>query len=351
MVWIVRGTFHNSPTDEVDAIPARSSCYLRPSRTYKTGRAGGIRGVNASGGQGPASKDRLYDFKIKSLAISKDGAWEWETGPKEDWNEKDNPSDPSNLTPYPLKVYSHRSKLVLTRRNEEPQTLVATAEGGGKTGIKTVEIEVRDGDHFRDTKGYEFEFEWKPVVLCFPQGTLKDGHRQLAKNLGFKVSDLTPPTPRHTHYILKTFAPSNNATVASLLTIHIVNSAFLTALQKAGTVPRRPVNVEFPPAPVAPDPGASKEELATYDRVVAAYEKALLTINPAIGSSPEEYFGHSPLETNFDENWPKEIPDNLPNPNPKYPRYNAQVWCELREERKRVFKGVGFIDFRDDETA
>ncbi|GAA6005160.1 hypothetical protein JCM11491_002598 [Sporobolomyces phaffii] len=350
MVWIVRGTFQSSPEDDGDVVSTRSSCYLRPSRTYKTGRAGGIRAVNSQGTQGPPSRDRLYDFKIKSLAISKDGAWEWETGSVGDWNELDDPSDPSNLEPYPLKMYSHRARLTMTRRGEEPQTLVATVEGGGASGIKTVEVAIQDGDKFSDVKGYEFEFEWKPVVVCFPAAALKDTHRQIAKSLGIKVST-TVPAPRHSHYILRVLSPSTNATISSLLGMHIVNSTFFTALQKTGAVPRRPANVAFPEHPARPPAGASKEDLSAYDKLMMTYEKACLALNPSIGSDPEEYYGHSPLEINFDENWPKEVPDHLPNPNSKYPHYDSRAWCEPNAARKTLFQGIGFVDFRDDESA
>ena len=69
----------------------------------------------------------------------------------------DDPTDPSNLDPYPLKMHSHRAKLHRFRRNGETEILVATLEGGGASGIKTVTVDILDGDKFVDPKGYEFE--------------------------------------------------------------------------------------------------------------------------------------------------------------------------------------------------
>ncbi|GAA5946328.1 hypothetical protein JCM3765_000199 [Sporobolomyces pararoseus] len=349
MVWIVRGTFNSTAEDAVDAVPTHSSCYLRPSRTYKTGRAGGIRATNASGTQGPPSRDRLYDFKIKSLAISKDGAWEWETGKAQDWKEMDDPSDPSNSDPYPLKMHSHRSKLNRIRRNGETETLVATVEGGGASGIKTVTVEILDGDKFVDPKGYEFEFEWKPIIMAIPTNTYKDSYGKLAKSLGFKVTTSTVE-PHHSHFVMRTLSPSVNATIAALLALPSVNTTFLVALQKAATVPQKPGNILLPDAPIHPPPGASKEELSTFDRQMIAYEKTILAINPSIGSAPHEFYGHSPLELDFDKNWPKEE-DYPANVNSKFTEYDPKTWCWPKVERKSVFKGVGFVDFREDENV
>ncbi|GAA5933877.1 uncharacterized protein JCM15063_000498 [Sporobolomyces koalae] len=349
MVWVVRGSFHNSPADGTDVVPAPTSHYLRPSRVYKTGRAGGLRATSSQGKQGPASRDKLYDYKIKSLAISKDGAWEWHTGSTDDWDELYDPASSPNLEPYPLKMFLHR-KLTMTRRDSNAEILIPTIEGGGTTGIKTFEVDIRDGDHFQDTKGYHFTFEWKPIVICFSSNALKDTHREVAKSLGIKVS-MTTPSPQHTHYILRIISPSTNACISALLGLHIVNSTFFTSLQLAGTVPLLPQDVVLPEAPASLATGATKEEQQVHDKQVAQYEKAVLALNPDIGSCPEKYFGHSPLEIDFDNNWPQELGEHVPKPNPKYPTYDAKTWSRPRKERATVFQGIGFVDFRDDESA
>jgi hypothetical protein len=149
---------------------------------------------------------------------------------------------------------------------------------------------------------------------------------------------------------MKTFSPSAAGTISCLLALHTVNPTFFSALSKAGAVSDRPTNVEFPEAPIPPVPGSSKDEISAYEKLLTSYEKALLAINPSIGSSPEDYYGHSLLELDFDANWPKETGHPAVD-NPKFPTFDAKTWCQPKSERKTVFEGVGFVDFRDDEKV
>jgi hypothetical protein len=103
MVWVVKGTLQNDPKgayspspstpradplllplDPADTMPPASEHYLRPGRTYKVGRMGGVRAEAKGGKQGAASRQRPYDFRLSSLAISKEGLAQFVTS--EEWD-------------------------------------------------------------------------------------------------------------------------------------------------------------------------------------------------------------------------------------------------------------------------
>jgi len=192
-----------------------------------------------------------------------------------------------------------------------------------------------------------YRFSWIPLIICLPSASLKPSYKQLAKSLGFKLSPSTP-LPHHTHYMIRTLSPSTNACVSALLTLPIISSTFLTSLQKSTSLPPVPTDLPLPPDP--PQPGAaSKEELQVYDKLLIPYEKQLLSINSSIGSQPHTYFGHSLVEQDFETHWPNPK-DYLPAKNPKFETFEPEKFCRVDEGRKGVFEGIGFIDFRGDES-
>lgn len=71
--------------DEPETIPEPSSHYLRPSRTYRIGRSGGLLATKKPGTdkEPPKTKDRLNDWNIKSLTVPKDGVCDLQLG---DWD-------------------------------------------------------------------------------------------------------------------------------------------------------------------------------------------------------------------------------------------------------------------------
>ncbi|GAA5919718.1 hypothetical protein JCM1841_000766 [Sporobolomyces salmonicolor] len=350
MVWVVTGTLHNDSDDQPDQLPPVSSHYLRPCRLYRTGRAGGVRAPAKPGQtkQGPASRDRPYDFKIKSLGISKEGAWEMLTG-GENWQAIDDPTSPTNSDPYPLTLTLHR-RFILERADGDTQELVPTQEEGATQKIRS--IDVKSGDQFVDPhKGYRLAFEWKPIVLSYPgaRAEMKNEFELEAKKLGIKIS-FQKALAHHTHYLLKSIVPSSNLCVAAMRCLRIVSPAYFTELLLRGHVPDRPPVSELPVHPGPPPPlSSSKEELAAYDKRLLLYEKELLRLEPDVGGDPERWWGHSALEKDWDAALPHEN-DYPAQKDKRYPGYEAEGW-DRKEARKRLFEGVLVVSFREDDTA
>ncbi|GAA6062627.1 hypothetical protein JCM10212_000289 [Sporobolomyces blumeae] len=357
MVWIVRGAFHHREQDSAENPLPVLSHYLRPERVYKTGRAGGLRSPGADAAS-TASRDRPYDFKIKSLSISKDGAWEFDTTASEQDRVRNvDPTSLADLDPYPLRVHVHRKNVSLRRRStNEASVLVPQLREGER--VQTVSVTAEDGDEFQDAKGYWFRFEWKPIVLCLAPA-IDDKQRDLARSIGIKITNSTPPTSQHTHYVVKSLAPTHNVSIASLLALYIVSPSYVQALFDASTVPSKPAGVEIPIPPREPSPEATRDERKVFDQDLIQWEKRVVSLNRDIGSMPQTYFGHSPLELDFDRFYPLEEARDagrgatearyLPKASARYgDAYRPEVWAKRDERRKTLLRGIGVVDFRED---
>lgn len=148
MVWLIEGTLNSDPAPDThtDQFPHLSQHYLRPARSYRLGRAGGVRAPPKPGQNklGPASRYRPYDFRIANLSIPKDGLFTLDTG-GDDWDPLDHPDRADNLEPYSL-TFAATKKLELVRADGD----VVEVEPGQA-------IAVRDGDSFHErNKGFSF---------------------------------------------------------------------------------------------------------------------------------------------------------------------------------------------------
>ncbi|GAA5860031.1 hypothetical protein JCM8547_003065 [Rhodosporidiobolus lusitaniae] len=334
MVWVVEGTLNNQANDAPDTLPPASSHHLRPGRTYKVGRMGGVRAPPKPGAkQGPASRPRPYDFRLASLSISKEGFCTFETGVS--WDPEDHPELPTNGKPYSLTVHVNK-KLRLTRASGESQDCSAV------TGNNVVTVQ--DGDHFHEaSKNYWFRFRWVPMNFSFALLTPanKKNYLEIAKSLGFKIA-IKEFHSHHTHYVAKTGIPSALVLKAAMCTAHVVSPAFFTAFADAGRALDRPSEpIDSPP--VAPSAGASKEDQAAYDKALTAWEKNLLALNPDVGADWEKWWGHSYLETNWEASKPDER-DYPTAPALDYGIQDAKNWAP-DDKRKSLFDGCLVVSF------
>ncbi|BGP06491.1 hypothetical protein JCM10049v2_002313 [Rhodotorula toruloides] len=341
MVWVVEGTLQSTSSDGSEVFPDPTSHYLRPSRLYRVGRAGGVRAPSKAGQSkpGPASRKRPYDFRIASLSVSKEGLAEFETG-GEEWMPEDRPELPANSLPYPLTVTLHK-RFLLRRGDDEPVEL--ELDDGAVT------VEVHDGDYLQErSKGYWFQFKWVPTNLCFSNASSADKkkHREAAKALGIKVA-YRDTHPHHTHFIAKRCIPNALLLRAAMHLTHIVSHEWYDELLSVTTAPAFPAE----PIPVRPGPppeGASKEELTAHDKEVSRYEKELLAMNEDVGGDPTRWWGHCHLENDWDGAWPSETdPKNLPAP---FEHFQPTVWAK-NDARGDLFKDVLVVDFRGREDA
>lgn len=115
---LLKLTLHLARSDAIDAQPGLSSHYIHPTRTYRSGRLGGWTDKPPNGAK---TKERLNDFRIKSLSVSKEGSWELHAG-GEDWQPVSYYSTPySLLACAPVRLDRHEStrRLHLTSRRPD----------------------------------------------------------------------------------------------------------------------------------------------------------------------------------------------------------------------------------------
>ncbi|GAA6034862.1 hypothetical protein JCM8097_009337 [Rhodosporidiobolus ruineniae] len=337
MVWIVEGTLNNHQDDAPDTLPPISSHYLRPSRLYKVGRMGGVRAPPKSGQTkpGPASRHRPYDFRIASLAVSKEGMCEFECG-GEDWVATDDPNSPSNGAPYPLTVRVNR-KFHVTRENGEMLEMSA-AEGENV-------VEIQDGDAFQVVgKEYNFKFTWIPIFVCIATAAAaaKKDYLEKGKSLGIKIA-FKNYLPHHTHFLNKAAVPTPSLLSAAVHSARVASPTWLNELHERSLTPARP-SQPLPSPPDHPGPSASKDDLASYDKSLSAFEKQLLELNHDVGADWQRWWGHSHLERDWGIAYPREE-KYPPEVAPQAPNWDPRRW-DRDERRKSVLEGCLFVSFR-----
>ncbi|GAA6055380.1 hypothetical protein JCM3770_001080 [Rhodotorula araucariae] len=327
MVWVVDGTLLSEPAGDQESFPHPSQHYLRPQRHYRVGRAGGVRAPHKPGHSqakpSPVSRHRPYDFRIASLAVSKDGLASFDTAGN-DWDPVDNPDKPANGDPYPLTV-SFGKKVALTRAD------------GDVLDPAPAQVDVRNGDYFKDkSKGYWFRFTWRPINLCFSAATAqaKKEHAAVAKALGVKIA-YREFRAHHTHLVTKLAAPSTALTLAAMRRAPIVAPAWWDALATAGAAPPFPPG--WGPGTVPRPPGPDAD-----DKALARWERELVDRDPDVGADSQRWWGHCLLERDWAAAWPAEdafVPA-------KWGDQDPRRWALPRVDRATVFEGILVVSLR-----
>ncbi|GAA5921422.1 hypothetical protein JCM3775_003041 [Rhodotorula graminis] len=340
MVWVVQGTLNSEPhpSTSTESFPQLSSHYLRPNRSYRLGRAGGVRAPLKPGQDkpGPASRHRPYDFRIANLAISKDGLLTLDTHGA-DWDPLDNHDRPDNLEPYSLTLTATK-KLELVRTNGEVVDIAPNET-----------VVVHDGDSFHErNKGFSFGFTWRPVNLCFSAASAekKKQYAAHAKKLGIKIA-YRDFRAHHTHLVVKTAAPNATVTLAAMHRAHIVAPTFCDDLFQAGAPKPFPPADHVPvrPEPLAPDAGA--DDKAAHDRAVVKWERDVLDLEPDVGFDTGRWWGHCLLEQNWAAAWPGEDA-HVP---ARWDGQDPTRWAIPRAERATLFQNVLLVNLRGSPEA
>ncbi|GAA5834933.1 hypothetical protein JCM9279_007149 [Rhodotorula babjevae] len=340
MVWLISGTLNSEPAPDTatDSFPQPSTHYLRPARSYRLGRAGGVRAPLKPGQDkpGPASRHRPYDFRVANLSIPKDGLFTLDTG-GDDWDPLDNPDRPDNLEPYSL-TFAATKKLELVRADGD----TLDVESGQA-------VAVRDGDSFLERhKGFSFSFTWRPINLCFAAASAekKKQHAAHAKKLGIKIAyrDLRA---HHTHLVVKTAAPNATVTLAAMHRLHIVAPSFWDDLVHAGAPNALPPDDQLPVRPELPAADAPAEDKAAYERVLSKYERELMQLDADVGFDMGRWWGHCLLECDWAAAWPGEEA-HLP---ARWEGQDPERWAVPRPERATLFQNVLLVSLRGSPEA
>ncbi|ORY74292.1 hypothetical protein BCR35DRAFT_306746 [Leucosporidium creatinivorum] len=339
MVWIIHGNLNSGQDDAPDSTPPLSSHYIHPNRSYRSGRMGGWQDPKSN----TKTKPRPHDFKIKSLTVSKEGAWELTAG-GQDWQPLDDPTSPTNLDPYPLTLKLNHSNVVLHRGESDDEQSVGQPLPQG-------EHRMQHGDRFVWGKfRSEVRFEWKPYIFSHPtmKGKDKDKARedllQQAKEIGVKFS-FTPPLPHHTHLLTARATPSSSLLLASMSLLPILSPTYFTALHTLCTPPPYPS-----PSPIGDPPAQTQEgdDSRALDKKLGAWEKQLLALNPEVGYDWRRWWGHSAVE----EDWERRPDEEDEKWRPKQPSEGqfgeyreVEKWAR-EEGRKKLFEGVVVVSYR-----